>query len=125
MREQDLTMHLQQQVKLAGETGTTLSIVGGNSKAFYGGDCLAAARLCTADHRGVIDYEPSELIITASSLVVILPPLGISRDVKSIHGIRLARAGKSHFSIQFQGRFIVTLRIYRKFSISALNKLRE
>jgi glycolate oxidase FAD binding subunit len=65
MRGQDSTAQLQQQVQLAAERGTTLSIVGGNTKAFYGGECHAATPLSTADHCGVIDYEPSELVITA------------------------------------------------------------
>lgn len=67
MREQDLTLPLRQQVQHALKTATPLAIVGGNSKAFYGGDCRATERLQLAEHCGVIDYEPSELVITARS----------------------------------------------------------
>ncbi|MCK9622947.1 MAG: FAD-binding protein, partial [Methylobacter sp.] len=67
MREQDLSENLQQQVQQAAATGTSLRIVGSNSKAFYGGDCQAAAQLPMAGHCGIIDYEPSELVVTARS----------------------------------------------------------
>lgn len=65
MRDQDIGIQLQQQVLQAVETGGALRIVGGNSKAFYGGQGVAGALLNTAGHCGVIDYEPSELVITA------------------------------------------------------------
>ncbi|MCQ8130727.1 glycolate oxidase subunit GlcE [Methylomonas rivi] len=65
MRDRDNELQLQQQVSRAVETGGALRIVGGNSKAFYGGHCTADAVLNMADHCGVIDYEPSELVITA------------------------------------------------------------
>lgn len=65
MRDQDIEAQLQQQVLRACQTGQGLRIVGGNSKAFYGGHCTADEVLNTAGHRGVIDYEPSELVMTA------------------------------------------------------------
>lgn len=67
MREQDLSDDLRQQVRQAATTGTALRIVGNDSKAFYGGDCQATTRLHLAGHRGIIDYEPSELVVTARS----------------------------------------------------------
>ncbi|TAK64650.1 glycolate oxidase subunit GlcE [Methylobacter sp.] len=67
MREQDLSEDLQKQVQQAAATGTALRIVGSDSKAFYGGACQATTPLPMAGHRGIIDYEPSELVITARS----------------------------------------------------------
>jgi glycolate oxidase FAD binding subunit len=67
MRGQDLGEDLQQQVQQAAATGTALYIVGSDSKAFYGGDCQATTPLPMAGHCGIIDYEPSELVVTARS----------------------------------------------------------
>lgn len=48
----------------AGEAGTPLRPCGGGSKDFYGGP-LAGNVLDTRGYAGVIDYEPTELVITA------------------------------------------------------------
>lgn len=65
MSAQDISAALQQQVLQAAKSGTALRIIGGNSKAFYGGVCRAQAQLEMLSHHGVIDYEPSEMVITA------------------------------------------------------------
>lgn len=65
MRDQDLSEPIRRQVLEAIAARRPLRIVGNDSKAFYGGDCDATARLETAGHCGIIDYEPSELVITA------------------------------------------------------------
>lgn len=65
MHEQDLTAELQQRVRQAIADNHALRIVGGDSKAFYGGHCLAEEKLETSGHRGVVAYEPSESVITA------------------------------------------------------------
>jgi glycolate oxidase FAD binding subunit len=60
------------QVKSKSEP-TSLTIVGGASKSFYGEPCNvhgaggaeSALEICTRDYSGIIDYEPSELVITA------------------------------------------------------------
>lgn len=65
MNDQDLTAEIQGRVLQAVATATPLRIVGGNSKAFYGGDCRATALLEMAGHNGIVAYEPSELVITA------------------------------------------------------------
>ena len=61
---EDLSEVLANQVREAATRGAALRIVGGDTKAFYGrrthGEILAAS-----GHRGVIAYEPSELVITA------------------------------------------------------------
>ena len=43
---------------------TALNIVGGNSKEFLG-RTPQGMRLDTATHRGILHYEPSELVVTA------------------------------------------------------------
>ncbi|HBE93829.1 MAG TPA: glycolate oxidase subunit GlcE [Gammaproteobacteria bacterium] len=59
----DISQQLQQQVQHACEQESSIRIVGGNSKAFYG--CpISAEELSVGDHRGVLNYEPTELVIT-------------------------------------------------------------
>ncbi len=55
---------IQQQVLSAYENNQRLTIVGGNSKAFYG-NALSTDELHTSSHTGIISYEPTELVITA------------------------------------------------------------
>lgn len=59
----DISLQLQQQVQRAYEEGTAFRIVGGNSKEFYG-RVVSAETLSVAEHRGVLNYEPTELVIT-------------------------------------------------------------
>ncbi len=61
---QDASLALQSQIKVAIEEKTALSIRGGNSKHFYGNP-VTANTLDTSNHRGIINYQPSELVITA------------------------------------------------------------
>lgn len=65
MHGQDISQEILARVLEAIDSGRALRIVGGDSKAFYGGTCLAEQELNLAGHSGVIDYEPSELVITA------------------------------------------------------------
>jgi len=60
----DISQQLQQQIQRAFNQKTALCIVGGNSKAFYG-HAVSAETLAVAEHRGVLNYEPTELVITA------------------------------------------------------------
>jgi len=55
---------LQQQVRNAIETRTTLCIVGGGSKSFYGRD-PDGSPVNISDHSGIVKYEPTELVLTA------------------------------------------------------------
>jgi glycolate oxidase FAD binding subunit len=50
-------------VKDASARGHPLRIVGGDSKAFYGGPCEGDP-ITLSDYRGIIDYEPKELVLT-------------------------------------------------------------
>lgn len=65
MLDQDLSVTLQQRVRQAMAETKPLCIVGAGSKAFYAGHCQADDVLEISGHSGVIDYEPSELVITA------------------------------------------------------------
>jgi glycolate oxidase FAD binding subunit len=56
--------HFQQQVRAAAASGQALCIRGGGTKDWYGG-ALAGAILDTRAHAGIVDYEPTELVITA------------------------------------------------------------
>jgi len=51
-------------VRAAAANQTPLAIRGGGSKDFYGGAGRGES-LSVAAYRGIIDYEPSELVITA------------------------------------------------------------
>lgn len=55
---------LAEQVKTAHDNQSPLQITGGGSKSFYGRK-INAAPLSVAAYSGVINYEPSELVITA------------------------------------------------------------
>jgi glycolate oxidase FAD binding subunit len=59
----DISGDLQAQVVSAYEQGNTLRIIGGDSKAFYGGE-LIGEPLFVSSHSGVVNYEPGELTIT-------------------------------------------------------------
>jgi len=64
----DISQQLQQLIQQAFEQKQALSIVGGNSKAFYGRvdeRIESAEKLDVSTHRGVLNYEPTELVITA------------------------------------------------------------
>ena len=56
---------LADQIVLAKSTGQALRIQGGGSKHFYGEPFAGGQTLSTLDWAGIVDYEPSELVITA------------------------------------------------------------
>ncbi|VAW61788.1 Glycolate dehydrogenase, FAD-binding subunit GlcE [hydrothermal vent metagenome] len=61
---EDQTEHLLSQVQTSVESKSALNIQGGNSKQFYGHP-VQAATLDISHHQGIINYQPSELVITA------------------------------------------------------------
>lgn len=61
---QDLSEALQAQLRQAHAAGTPLAIVGGGSKRFYG-EPAQGTELAVGGHRGIVRYEPSELVLTA------------------------------------------------------------
>ena len=64
MNSNDQTQLLQQAVQAALESRTPLNITGGGSKSFYG-RLPAGEPLSVNRHRGIINYQPSELVMTA------------------------------------------------------------
>ncbi|WP_455208224.1 glycolate oxidase subunit GlcE [Kaarinaea lacus] len=60
----DISDQLQTQVQQALHAKTPLVISGGGSKSFYGNVCRGEP-LSLAAHRGIVEYEPEELVITA------------------------------------------------------------
>lgn len=60
----DISQPLAQQVIDAAESKTPLSIIGSGSKAFLGNP-VNATPLDVTSHTGVVNYEPTELVITA------------------------------------------------------------
>ncbi len=64
MQDQDISIQLQEQVTKAMDTGSQLSIRGGGSKAFYGRQ-IVGNPIEIAPHSGIVNYAPTELVITA------------------------------------------------------------
>jgi glycolate oxidase FAD binding subunit len=62
--DKDITDALQSRVRQAAAGNIRLRIEGGNSKSFYG-RAIDASALSVREHRGVINYEPTELVVTA------------------------------------------------------------
>lgn len=57
-----------EQIKSAAATGQTLTIQGSGSKLFYGNSIAATCKpLYTSNHSGIVNYEPSELVLTAKA----------------------------------------------------------
>ena len=63
-QDADQTDHLIDQVHRATANRTPLNIIGGGTKSGYGRVPMGAP-LKMADHRGVLAYEPTEMVITA------------------------------------------------------------
>ena len=83
----DRSEYLRHAVLEANAANQPLTIRGGGSKAFYGRAAPAeAVPLETAGHRGVLDYEPSELVLTARSGT----PLAEIEALLAEHGQMLA-----------------------------------
>lgn len=61
---QDLADALQERIAAAYATGTPLAIRGGGTKAFLG-HAVDGAFVDTSGHRGIVAYQPSELVVTA------------------------------------------------------------
>ena len=63
-RDKDISGQLAETVREAAAHNTALAIVGGGTKTFYGLPC-AGQQLDVGGHRGIVSYEPTELVITA------------------------------------------------------------
>jgi glycolate oxidase FAD binding subunit len=60
----DIEQTLQETVRAAFVAGTPLAICGSGTKRLYTGSATGAA-LAVTGHRGIVSYEPTELVITA------------------------------------------------------------
>lgn len=61
--DRDMSERLCDQVRTAYETRTPLRIVGGDTRAFFGRP-VKAQPLSTAEHSGIVSYDPVELVVT-------------------------------------------------------------
>lgn len=64
MADMDKSAALQQQILDAISTRTPLNICGNNTKSFLG-HVVQGEALIVAEHRGIIEYDPRELVLTA------------------------------------------------------------
>ncbi len=53
-----------ERIRAAAQVNAPLRIVGGGTKDFYGRE-LVGERFETSEHRGITDYDPTELVVTA------------------------------------------------------------
>jgi len=60
----DISQQLADAIATAAHKRAPLAIAGGGSKRFYTGD-IAGEKLDVTGHRGIVSYEPTELVITA------------------------------------------------------------
>ena len=60
----DIVSAWRERIRAASATHAPLRLVGGGTKDFYGQE-LVGERFDTAAHRGIVDYDPTELVITA------------------------------------------------------------
>ena len=67
MIDSDISSELQQQVLEALRYETPLAITGGGSKSFLGRTAERAQPVDTGKHRGIVEYDPRELVLTARS----------------------------------------------------------
>ncbi len=64
--QNDISQNLIEQVNNALKNKSPLMITGGDSKAFYG-KRVEAEVISLAEHTGIIEYQPSELVVTVRS----------------------------------------------------------
>jgi len=81
----DVLQALSETVREANTAGRALRIRGGGTKDFYGGP-LHGEPLDVRPYRGIVDYEPTELVITARAGT----PLEEIEDAMRAHGQMLA-----------------------------------
>jgi len=78
-------IELRERILAAAAAQTPLRLRGGGTKDFYG-EALAGEMLDTRGHAGIVDYEPSELVVTARCGT----PLAEIEDALAQHGQFLA-----------------------------------
>ena len=78
----DCSAELQQRIQAAAEARQPLYLGGSGSKSFYVTAANAAERLDLTAHRGIVSYEPTELVLTARAGT----PLAELEQVLAEHG---------------------------------------
>jgi glycolate oxidase FAD binding subunit len=63
MSSRDISTDIQQQVEQARSSKSQVNICGGDSKRFYGRESFGEV-LDVSEHNGVVNYEPTELVMT-------------------------------------------------------------
>ncbi len=66
MVNNDASKYLLEQVSDAFSNKAPLKITAGGSKSFYG-NTVNAQNISTLEHRGITEYQPSELVVTVRS----------------------------------------------------------
>lgn len=64
MNEQDISQQLAERVRAASQSGSSLAIRGSGSKDFHG-RAVHGETLALDGHSGIVNYEPTELVLTA------------------------------------------------------------
>ncbi|MCB1801143.1 MAG: glycolate oxidase subunit GlcE [Gammaproteobacteria bacterium] len=85
MPDQDLSQQIADRIRSAGATGQALNIVGHGSKSFYGRP-VTGETLEVSGHSGIINYEPTELVLTARAGT----PIDLVEDTLARNGQMLA-----------------------------------
>jgi len=60
----DLIAEWSELIRGASERGEAIEVRGSGSKSFYG-ECARGTPLATGDYQGIVDYEPTELVLSA------------------------------------------------------------
>lgn len=81
----DKTAELAGAVEDAFASGCTLTIEGGRSKHFYGRQTRVDRTLNVGEHTGIVNYDPSELVVTARAGT----PLAAINDTLAAHNQQL------------------------------------
>ena len=64
MADRDCSTELREQVEVFCQHKTPMQIIGGQTKTFYGNP-VSAEPLAVSAHRGIVHYEPTELVLSA------------------------------------------------------------
>jgi len=83
LKQRDLSNKLQESVRHAYEAKRPLNIVGGDSKRFFI-DSVEGDPLSLVEHAGIVDYEPSELVVTVRAGTPLLHLESVLREQRQM-----------------------------------------
>lgn len=101
--QQDQTKLFLEEIQQAGSEKTPVRITGGNSKTFYGNP-VTGKELNTLAHKGIIEYQPGELVVTVRSGTLVNE---LEAELRK-NGQRLAFEPPAHSSDTTIGGIIAT-----------------